>query len=1638
MAISLTAEAIILAINSAIKLGDRMQRAYANSIKAKSILLPLPRFDAQPNFERSHRFFKFDEQGQHFRAKIERIQHLFDEQEEFGLGSAEQDEYINYYIQLHFQLDKDRRDDAAEDAEINLDAMLALLQVRQWETGKAPRNSPIKLVAGTLVEIGIDYFNQVPGALNPKSSLGRVMHHFLSALDDIEIAESEDLAELSQQIVPHLFIAAAESVQTLSKDISGDEKIQSFIAATSKNIADDLIRRTKNLDSVHTEEAVRWGQLVLRSMVKNAGHYVFNAPADFLRTNAGASGLIQATGNVLLDAILSDPDQLDLKNGFNVDTLDRVVRSALSVVAEHPKMISGKDGIREVVIGVSSALAEAGIKDRPDLLPELVRIILEHTGGNFHLIVRGGPGEPGKHLLVIAIQQLLLAISRPVPEDHWKLRLPKGQILGIAENILDEVVMNPDWVLAKVGEKTLLQETLAATFQALAGLPKEQRLNKEVLDMIIRVNIRTVVTNQRVLKRINWGSEQQEVIILQKGLDLVFHFVFVSGQVAPSERIYLLSELLRYISKVILTHHPDHRGLLLIDMILFQDPNVDYSAGFNPKLADDLIEAALTVMQTHPELVSGQVSLQNILSGVAGALKDTGFQKVGLLPELARLSLLYTAENIHLIIVAEEEEPKYLLVLALRELLSTLTIKEEADHWQPRLTAAQLLTITENVFDQIVHYPQWLMPNDRGKTIFGAVLEASFKALRTLPKEERLQAKTLELVIQLSLGTVVSHPQLLDKVAWGEEEEEAAILQHAMNMVISFVFERTETGGGDRLQLLVDLLHYILEVVMRKHPGKKGLLFIDLILFEDPDVDFSQGFRPELADQLFQATLQVLDYRPDLITSEVALQRIIEGCAGALKATNFQRKGLLLEVIRLVLESTADNLLLIIKTDTEEAEYLLVKALQELLLALTQDVEEGHWKPELTLDEVLNIIEDLFDVLLDHPEWVLPDESGKTLFGQVTHTCINALKVLPKSERLQGEVLSDLLRLALGTVATSPRLMQQIHWGSDAEEAFILDHVLKLTTSFVFERSGTRGSERLLLLTDLLHYILEMHMSRYPNKKGLLLLDLILFEDPDVDFSAGFQPELYDSLIEAAIKVLDYRPDLVTNDRLFQHLIEAVMGSLKASGYRKPGLVLDLVRLVLVCTADHIHLIVKTETGDVRYLLAVALESLLNELSERPEHTEHWQPRLNIAQLLRVVEDVLNYVVLHPQLITQDLREGSIFSETLQALFRGLRQLPKSQRLHPDSLEWLLRTSLGAAAGSRELLSKISWGPDEEEAIILEKALELVFAYVFPESGPSRAHALEDLLEYALEFILQHHQDKKALLLLYLILFEWPELGQDNLPQDQAVEDLVDAALQLLHAHPSLITQDAIWQKIIQDTAKALSDSKLDMPELLPEMLRLMLLHTAENVDLLTDVKPNSRQYVLTVAMEQCLRAIAKKPKRGKWKPQLSRPQILEILQLCLKTMLQNPLWTQDKLLQLALESVFEALQAVPDERKWAYVSVRLLIEKGLQAVSFRKNLVIEVVHKQGRRQVVALTYALEGLLVALYNDSEETATASWTLTQTKVLEEILDSFLQGLVEGPITKEAINEALEPILEAMEDLAENAAFSLDELLAELEQ
>jgi len=1016
----LTAEAIIFAINSAIKLGRNVQRAYAKSLKSKEMMLPLPKFEAGPNTMRVEEFFSKDDEkegGQQFVRRIERLRKLHETHLTSSLIGDDAKEYIQYYeLFWTFQQEDLVKTD---DSRIHTEDMVALLCIRQWETGKEPPTSPLQLVAGTLVEIGIDYFNQVPGALNTGSSYGRVMRSFLSAIDEVTFSDAVEFKTSAERIVPKLFISAAEAIGELSSEISADPKVQAFIKATSKGIAQDIFKRSK--DGGDEDEAVQWGRMLLRSMVKNAGHYVFHSADDLLGANEGQALLIQSTGMAFLEVILDAPDdQFNIKGAFSTDTLDKVVRAALGAVAECPELIEKRhEGVKAIIRGVARALAAHPVlKNRPDLLPELVRLVLEHTAQNFDLL--WGPVAPdGEHLLFMALQQILTEISRPPEQGKWRPQLTKAQLLDVTANLLDDVVKNPAWVKDKVQEKPMLQEVLCAVFDALENIPKEQRLNIKVINMLIRLSIRTAVTSRAVLERIQWADDAQEKTILNKALDMVFHYVDDLDNSKGADRVPLLIDLLEYILEVIISKHPNSKGLILADLVLFKTPGIDYAGGFNRELADQILNAALKVLNERPDLATNHIALQAILSGVAGALEASSFRQAGILPELLRLALEHTARNAALVIPAEHGQPRYLLTLALKEILEAISDKPDTGQWQPRLSGAQVLQLVHNLFDEVVQYPDWIISSTGEQSLLAAVLDAVFHAFRHLPKDQRLTPDALKTVVKLSLRAVTRSKALLDRIHWGREAEEIVLLNKALDLVFAFVFPEGCQASIDKTTELLELTEYALDMVVAQYPDKRSLLLLNLIFFKDPEFELAGGFRREQAERLTYAALRVFSEHPDLVSRDAVFQKILSDTASALKVSKLPMPELLPELFRLTLENTAGYMDRIMNLKPDGPKNLISITIEQTLRAIAAKPKRGKWKPALSPEQVLGIAGMVISETLQNPQWVRNDK----LILITMEAIFTALECIPKGRDIPYETVKFLIEKSLEAVAARQQMI---------------------------------------------------------------------------------------------------------------------------------------------------------------------------------------------------------------------------------------------------------------------------------------------------------------------------------------------------------------------------------------------------------------------------------------------------------------------------------------------------------------------------------------------------------------------------------------------------------------------------------------
>lgn len=1101
MAISLAAEAVIFAINSAIKLGRNAQRAYAKSVKAKSIVLPLPKFSGDPTGRRAFEFFSLDdlrEGGHQFLGTIEHLKTLHDKFDRQGLTTQEEADYIEYYQQL-FEVLREDQDGALKDDRIDSADLVALLRIRQWESGKEPRNSPVKLVAGTLVEIGIDYFNQVPGALNAQSSLGQSLKHFLSALDEVPFSDTTNAKELAEQVTPRLFIAAAESVGTLSHHITADPKLQAFIQAAGKGIADDIFQRSQN----RTDEAPsRWGQLVLRSLIKNGGNFVFNSPAELLNTNEGVSKLIQSTGKVILDAILDDPHKLSLQNGFNIDTLDRLVKTSLEVVAEHPELVSGRDGFRDIVTGVSSAMAAAGIKDRPDLLPELARTILEHTAGNLDVIL-DAPKTGGKHLLVMAVQELLMSVSRPVPDGAWKPSFNKHQLLGIATNLLDEVVRNPAWVTEVTHQKTVLRTVLDATFDALAGIPKNERLNPDVVTFLLQTNIRAVATCQGVCAKINLQPENQEVLVLQKGLDLVFSFVFNSKQIRPAERINMLTELAGFVVGSLQVRYPASRGIQLINFLLFKDSPIDFSHGFDRRLADQFIDSGLRILREYPGLVTVSNPLQKIMSGIASALNASSFRQPGMLGELARLTLEHTGRNARFIITTDTNQPRYLLVVALEMLLAKLSTREEGTGWKPQLTGGEALGIVQDTFEFFLHHPMMVTGPNPKDTVFNLVLESVFDSLAGIPPQHRFSANNLSKLLQNALRASTQSSELLSKFKWASGEVETTLLNKMLNVVFSYTFEK-DAKGLNRVHTLDDLLEFVMGYLTSKFPDRRALILTEMVLYEEPGFRPFERFRAGEMEGLLQAGAKVLAARPDLVSRNDIFQKILSDVADGLKSAPEFPTDMFRELVRVTLEKTSENMHLLAKVNPDSPRYILSVAIGQCLRALASKPRAGKWKPDLGGSVALSIVEEVLGVVVQNPNWV------KNKLAQVTlESVFNALEAIPKERNLPIEVVRNFISLGLKAVAFRQQWVVEVVRQNGQKQTLALTYALNGLFLELYDENNQSAGTWTLTQNEVVSQVVDhflLGLSEGPVTKESVdgSLDMIREAVEDINTNSGF------------------------------------------------------------------------------------------------------------------------------------------------------------------------------------------------------------------------------------------------------------------------------------------------------------------------------------------------------------------------------------------------------------------------------------------------------------------------------------------------------------------------------------------------------
>ena len=515
-----SATLMLFAIRSSVKLGQQARIAYVDSTRRREIVLPLSNFFNSSGYMDALGYFRDSKFGRTYveggsidgqEYEGSKVLHNLLNMPPDELKQKDKEELEKLHVK-YVNIDRAREGrlswEKGEASVISAEEFEAFFSISQWRSGADPTPSTLHRMAGTFLEIGIDYALNSPDLFDKNSKKGKAIHSFLSALDGIDLPEAA-LSELPAR----LFVATMETATENLELLSGDSKVQEFIKITTRELSTNVAQRINDinidggLDAIAKREArlkvLDWGELLYRSTLSSGGRLILSDPAKFLSVkDAGNQALVSSVGNSILDLILEDEGALE--DVFSREGIEVVISAALRTIGEHPEILTKteNEGVKKFISGLAKELSQTGNLLNRDIFPEIVRLALEKSGENLELFWPDLQNDPKKNLMITAAKTTLVILSRkPKDNESWKPQFTKTDLLVVTESVLDELVKNPGWLITATGElNETLQDVLTTTIDVLRK-HGTKRLSSSVgveiiLEVLTAVALRQEFTNK--------------------------------------------------------------------------------------------------------------------------------------------------------------------------------------------------------------------------------------------------------------------------------------------------------------------------------------------------------------------------------------------------------------------------------------------------------------------------------------------------------------------------------------------------------------------------------------------------------------------------------------------------------------------------------------------------------------------------------------------------------------------------------------------------------------------------------------------------------------------------------------------------------------------------------------------------------------------------------------------------------------------------------------------------------------------------------------------------------------------------------------------------------------------------------------
>ena len=192
----IASEIIMFSIQAGVRLYGAGRRAYVADTRQRGLILPMvtgPELngrDAVKWYTGDGRAFLVDPVREWLRDLVDeaRPRTSFDDNDGRRIELALLDQYASDFAHANpggFQA----QDDQPATTILSNRELAAVFRVRQWAASEA-QTSPLRIVAGSLITVAVDYFITVPGAVSLKHPQGRALYAFLQGIDDVDFVDT--------------------------------------------------------------------------------------------------------------------------------------------------------------------------------------------------------------------------------------------------------------------------------------------------------------------------------------------------------------------------------------------------------------------------------------------------------------------------------------------------------------------------------------------------------------------------------------------------------------------------------------------------------------------------------------------------------------------------------------------------------------------------------------------------------------------------------------------------------------------------------------------------------------------------------------------------------------------------------------------------------------------------------------------------------------------------------------------------------------------------------------------------------------------------------------------------------------------------------------------------------------------------------------------------------------------------------------------------------------------------------------------------------------------------------------------------------------------------------------------------------